>query len=273
MRIVHSLCQALWIVAVATVLFLDKSCIVNADGATTRGLAVQRRENSFSSRIVGGNTARNGRYPYAQISLATDTGLHQCGGSLIAPDVILTAGHCHGFFTQIRVNIYNIKSELESYEEFTAERMHFHPQFDELWFRYDFLLLKLNKPVVGLEPVRINSNDDLPNFDDSLTVVGWGLTDPDDTTAYPDTLKEVDVRYITNDMCEDTSSKGQNLYKGYIFNDMMCAKEDGKDACSGDSGAPLIRSGSSSEEDVVVAVVSWGKLCVMCPALFDCLNA
>lgn len=257
MRRAFSLIQALSFVF--SVRFLHMPCVVNADGTTTRGLAVQRRENSFSGRIVGGNTARKGRYPYAQISLATDTGLHQCGGSLVAPDVILTAGHCHGYFTQIRVNIYNIKSELESYEEFTAEKMHFHPQFDELWFRYDFLILKLNKPVVGLEPVRINSNDDLPNFDDPLTVVGWGLTDPDDSTAYPDALREVAVRYITNDMCEDTSSKGQKLYQGYIFDDMMCAKEDGKDACSGDSGAPLIRSGSSSEEDVVVAVVSWGK--------------
>lgn len=258
----QSLCRALsLVICTSFILLLDRTCVVNADGTTTRGLAVQRRDSSVTSRIIGGNTARNGRYPYAQISLATDTGLHQCGGSLIAPDVILTAGHCHGFFTQIRVNIYNIKSELESYEVFEAEQMHFHPQFDELWFRYDFLLLKLNRPVVGLEPVRINEHDDLPDVGDALTVVGWGLMDPDDTTAYPEEMREVDVKYLTNDMCEDTSSKGQSLYSGYIFNDMMCAKGEGKDACSGDSGAPLIRSGNAPEDDVIVAVVSWGNGC------------
>jgi Trypsin len=52
------------------------------------------------------------------------------------------------------------------------------------------------------------------------------------------------------------------LYKGYIFEDMMCAYSSGQDACSGDSGAPLIRTGSSSAWDVVLAVVSWGNGCV-----------
>ena len=207
---------------------------------------------------MGGHTARSGRYPYAQISLATDTGLHQCGGTLIAPDVILTAGHCHGFFTQIRVNIYNVRSsELESFQVFKAERMHFHPQFDELWFRYDFLLLQLNGTVQNLEPARINSDETLPEVGDPLTVVGWGLMNPDDTTAYPDVLQEVTVSYISNDSCESTVAKGQSLYEGYIFDDMLCTKEDGKDACSGDSGAPLVRSGNAPGEDVVVAVVSW----------------
>jgi Trypsin len=178
---------------------------------------------------------------------------------LIAPDIILTAGHCHGFFTHIRVNMYNLKQELESFEVFKAERMHFHPNFDELWFRYDFLLLQLNGTVRGVEPVRINADDSLPIPDDPLTVVGWGLTDPEDTAAYPDELREVTVKYVSNDSCEQTTSNGQRLYEGYIFDDMMCAYSSGQDACSGDSGAPLIRPGSSPTWDVVVAVVSWGK--------------
>jgi len=217
-----------------TVLLLSRSDAVSADGTTTRGLAAQRRENQISARIVGGNTARSGRYPYAQISLATAQGLHQCGGSLIAPDVILTAGHCHSFFTQIRVNIYNVKSETESYEVYNAQRMHFHPLFDELWFRYDFLLLKLDRPVTVIDPVRLNDDNNFPTIGYPLTVVGWGLTDPDDLAAYPEVLKEVEVSYISNEMCETTQSKGARLYNGYIFNDMMCAMEDGKDACSGD---------------------------------------
>lgn len=244
---------------VAVALILSHACA--AANAGTRAAERRRAAYAFNPRIVGGNTARNGRYPYAQISLATSAGLHQCGGTLISPDVILTAGHCHGFFEQIRVNIYNIKNQFESFQMFRAERMHFHPNFDELWFRYDFLLLKLNGTVQGVDPVQLNSDDTIPSVGDSLTVVGWGLTDPDDTTAYPDTLKEVDVSYITNDRCEGTTSKGQRLYQGYIFNDMLCAMEDGKDACSGDSGAPLIRRGSTPDQDLVVGVVSWGNGC------------
>jgi hypothetical protein len=170
---------------------------------------------------------------------------------------VLTAGHCHGFFSQIRVNIYNIKSELESYEVFEAKRMHFHPQFDELWFRYDFLLLQLNGTVQNMQPVTLNFNEGIPYAGDALTVVGWGLTDPDDSTAYPDTLREVSVGYISNDQCERTTSKGQRLYQGYIFDDMLCAAEPGKDACAGDSGAPLIRLGIEPGQDLQVGVVSW----------------
>lgn len=225
----------------------------------TPPLQVQHRRDTFSARIVGGTTARAGRYPYAQVSLATDTGLHQCGGSLIAPDIVLTAGHCHGFFTQIRVNVYNLKERLNSNQVFRAEKMHFHPNFDELWFRYDFLLLQLNGTVEGVQPVQINSDVDLPVPDDPLTVVGWGLMDPVDSTAYPDELREVTVNYMSNEVCEQVASKGQRLYQGYIFKDMLCAFDEGQDACSGDSGAPLIRRGSSAEQDVVVGVVSWGN--------------
>lgn len=177
--------------------------------------------------------------------------------SFEAPDVILTAGHCHGFFSQIRVNIYNIRSELESYEVFEAKRMHFHPNFDELWFRYDFLLLQLNGTVQSMDPVTLNSNDNVPYSGDPLTVVGWGLTDPDDSSAYPDILREVQVSYVSNEICESTISRGQRLYQGYIFNDMLCAAEPGKDACAGDSGAPLIRAGDEPDKDLQVGVVSW----------------
>ena len=42
---------------------------------------------------------------------------------------------------------------------------------------------------------------------------------------------------------------------------MMCAKDEGKDACYGDSGGPLILRGSSPNDDVQVGVTSWGVDC------------
>lgn len=47
-------------------------------------------------RIVGGTNADVGEFPY-QVSLQLKGllgGGHFCGGSIIAPNVILTAGHC-----------------------------------------------------------------------------------------------------------------------------------------------------------------------------------
>lgn len=176
--------------------------------------------------------------------------------SLIAPDVVLTAGHCHGYFSQIRVGIYDVKSQLQSYQAFSAIRVHFNPRFDEQFFRYDFLVLRLNGTVSNIDPVVLNSDHSIPTVGEELTVVGWGLTDTSNSNSYPDALREVAVDYITNNACANTESNGQKLYQGYIFDEMICAAAPGKDACSGDSGGPLLQTGSQANQDIQVGVVS-----------------
>ncbi len=42
------------------------------------------------TRIIGGDEASTGEYPYA-VSLSLPTEGHFCGGSMIGPDVVLTA--------------------------------------------------------------------------------------------------------------------------------------------------------------------------------------
>jgi hypothetical protein len=52
-----------------------------------------RRSLAVTPRIVGGEKAPKGRYPY-MVALV-DRGMKLvCGGSLIAPNVVLTASHC-----------------------------------------------------------------------------------------------------------------------------------------------------------------------------------
>jgi secreted trypsin-like serine protease len=47
---------------------------------------------SQKGKIIGGSVATAGQFPY-QVGIFLD-GTGFCGGSLIAPDVVLTAAHC-----------------------------------------------------------------------------------------------------------------------------------------------------------------------------------
>jgi secreted trypsin-like serine protease len=65
------------------------------------------------SLVIGGGEAEKGRHPY-MVSLQDDTS-HFCGGSLIAPDVVLTAGNCPLHYT---MNVYFSKSYAFTWQSF-----------------------------------------------------------------------------------------------------------------------------------------------------------
>ncbi|KAF2889807.1 hypothetical protein ILUMI_16366, partial [Ignelater luminosus] len=53
----------------------------------------QHLETSDNGRIVGGENANPGQFPYI-VSLQSTSGSHSCGGSIINADTIVTAAHC-----------------------------------------------------------------------------------------------------------------------------------------------------------------------------------
>lgn len=220
-----------------------------------------------NNRIIGGKEAVAGKFSYV-VSLADDIG-HFCGGSLIAPDIVLTAAHCQGGSYNIVVGRQDLNDE-RSGEVIPMDFEMPHPKYNDMTTDNDFNLVFLSRPVSAknLKLVTLNNEDDMPAVGDSVHVSGWGDTaKEDDIQTLSNALMTVELKVISNDEC--SASKGSiggfdETYNGQITPNMMCAKDPNQDACQGDSGGPLVvqgHRGPDGSDDVQVGVVSWGVGC------------
>jgi len=180
-------------------------------------------------RIIGGSTAPSNRYPY---SASLQSGGHFCGGSLIGPDVILTAAHCMGRSFTVRIG----SDRTNGGTSYRARRVIVHPDYDDDNDAYDIALVFLSNSVdEDVDYLRVNTDDNFPKEGAQVVSMGWGDTDPSGSSNYPTTLHSVNLETISNEEC-DGAKKGGDSYKGWIFDSMICTWTKDKDACQGDSG-------------------------------------
>ncbi len=199
------------------------------------------------TKIIGGSPANITDYPW-YVLVASYSG-HFCGGSLIAPDVVLSAAHCASLDVALIGNeTIEIESEL------------LHPNYNDNTLSHDFMLLKLKTPSQA-PLVRMDDGLLSDKYDEtkSIWVVGHGDTDPDpDIVNVSDMLLEAELKYVAQERC--ASAYSQVDYYGYGINiddSMMCAASPGKDSCQGDSGGPLY----DKQNGVLTGVVSFGVGC------------
>lgn len=223
-------------------------------------------------RIINGYSTDPYRFPYAA-SLQLN-GQHYCGGALVAPDLVVTAAHCAELTPIITLGRYDLDDPLDTdYEEMNILSAIVHPQYDKVVVDNDVALLVLQKQ--SIHPyVRINDTPNVPDDGEELTVMGWGDINGDPSVKETsDELRETQVWYLPNSKCEqskgtvETSSGYQEAsYNGQLTDSMMCALDkigNISDACQGDSGGVLVRTGTAStgEDDLLLGLVSWGYGC------------
>ncbi|CAJ1963773.1 unnamed protein product [Cylindrotheca closterium] len=213
-----------------------------------------RPKEGDPNHIVNGQNADVGEYPYF-------VDLHGCGGSLIAPQVVLSAAHCAPTISPgqtVIVNGYERGQVTSEAIEMGVLSFETHPMYNEdISLANDIMLIQLQEPITVVTPVTLslNENSTVPARGQLLTVIGVGNTEEDGEQS--NILQELTVPAVSLEACNDEES-----YNGDIIDEVMfCAGviEGGQDSCQGDSGGPIVAV--DGDTHVQVGVVSWGYGC------------
>ncbi|XP_031354783.1 trypsin alpha-4-like [Photinus pyralis] len=201
----------------------------------------------LDGRIVGGFDAFIEQLPYQVSLLVLDS--HMCGGSIIRPDLVLTAAHCTSKYQPSEMSVRygsSIRDQAGTVVPVLYKKDHY--EYDPSSMDYDISVLVLVDQIIMSASAQVIPLASSYSEGGRVGLVsGWGALSTGGPS--PSQLKAVYVREVDRKKCNDD-------YEGAITERMICFMDTGKDACQGDSGGPLVSSNGE-----LIGIVSWGMAC------------
>jgi secreted trypsin-like serine protease len=224
-------------------------------------------------RIIGGTLATQPWPAQAHVNISdTVWGAFavsgSCGGTLIAPGWVLTAGHCATSLSgnlldpsEVTVTLGTTRYDGTGGTTFNVTQVLRHPKFDGDTYAYDAALLKLSSDATQPPLPLVAPGDEAAQAPGQMArIIGWGSTSENGQQS--DDLRQADVPIRSDSDCNDSNS-----YNGAIIPALMiCAgyPQGGVDACQGDSGGPLMVNtapAGSAPAWKLAGITSWGDGC------------
>ncbi|KAJ8668404.1 hypothetical protein QAD02_010067 [Eretmocerus hayati] len=228
-----------------------------------------------SSRVLGGFDASIEDYPFmASIRYARS---HVCGGTIISPDIVLTAAQCireYYYLDLLYVKVGDSGIDHKGSWHQVAKVVK-HDEYEQLLLQEgdsvanqnvnDIALLKLVKPIEidnqKTRTIKLFGKSDEVHYHGSGILSGWGIHRKIEKKSSPNPKRKGTIRKVVVDKYAKnleivqldigSAHKCSDLHPSADLNGQFCTYTFGRVPCVGDFGSPLVVDGK------VAGLASW----------------